>query len=150
MNCGKCGAAVPDGAAFCPSCGSPLTETQAAPQAVPSAEVPPAPAQSTGYVPPAAQPAPVPFQVQGAANKERMVAGILAIVLGSLGIHKFYLGFTTPAIILLVVTIVGGIFTFGALSAVAGIIGLVEGVIYLTKTDEDFYQTYVVQKKQWF
>jgi hypothetical protein len=31
-----------------------------------------------------------------------------------------------------------------------GIIGLIEGIIYLTKTDEEFYQTYVVEKKAWF
>ena len=31
-----------------------------------------------------------------------------------------------------------------------GIIGLIEGIIYLTMTDEAFYQTYVVEKKKWF
>ena len=33
---------------------------------------------------------------------------------------------------------------------VLGIIALVEGIIYLTKSDEEFEQIYVVQKKQWF
>ena len=68
--------------------------------------------------------------------------GILAILLGGLAIHKFLLGFTQTAIIQLVVSVC----TFGA----GGVIGLVEGIIYLTKTDEEFYQTYVVEKKQWF
>jgi len=31
-----------------------------------------------------------------------------------------------------------------------GIIGLIEGIVYLTKSDEDFYQTYAVEKKGWF
>ena len=31
-----------------------------------------------------------------------------------------------------------------------GIIGFIEGVIYLSKTDEDFYQTYAIEKKPWF
>ena len=42
------------------------------------------------------------------------------------------------------------ILTCGFGGAIIGIIGLVEGVIYLTKTDEDFYQTYQVNKKPWF
>ena len=52
-------------------------------------------------------------------------------------------GFNTAGIIMLVM----GIFTCGSIS---GIIGLIEGIIYLTKSDEEFYQTYAVQKKEWF
>ncbi len=70
----------------------------------------------------------------------RTTVGIVAILLGGLGIHKFMLGMTGPGIITLVLSCCG----------VGGIIGLIEGIIYLTKTDEEFYQTYVVEKKQWF
>ena len=35
-------------------------------------------------------------------------------------------------------------------SAAMGVIGLIEGIIYLTKSDEDFFQTYAIQKKEWF
>lgn len=35
-------------------------------------------------------------------------------------------------------------------SAAMWIIGLIEGIIYLTKSDEDFYQAYAVEKKEWF
>lgn len=35
-------------------------------------------------------------------------------------------------------------------SLAMNVIGLVEGIIYLTKTDEDFYQTYAIEKKEWF
>lgn len=79
-------------------------------------------------------------QIPGAEKK--LVAGILGILLGGLGIHKFYLGYTNTGIIQLVVTFV----TCGA----AGIIGLIEGIIYLTKTDQDFVNTYIVGKKEWF
>ncbi len=72
----------------------------------------------------------------------RVVCGVVALLLGGWGIHKFLMGQTTAGIIQLVATI----FTCGA----AGIIGLIEGIIYLTKSDEDFYQTYVVEKKAWF
>jgi TM2 domain-containing membrane protein YozV len=79
-------------------------------------------------------------------ESKRMVAGILAILLGSFGVHKFYLGMTTPGIILLCITLL----TCGAGAAISGVIGLIEGIIYLTKSDADFIQTYQVEKKQWF
>ena len=79
-----------------------------------------------------------------------MVAGLLGIFLGSLGIHKFYLGYTTEAIIMLAVTIVGGFISLGLVSGVMGIIGLIEGIIYLTKSDEEFQQMYVYNHKGWF
>lgn len=77
---------------------------------------------------------------------KKTAAGICGILLGSLGIHKFVLGMTTPGIIMLLVTLL----TCGAGGAVMGIIGLVEGIIYLTKTDEEFYQLYGVDRKEWF
>jgi len=33
---------------------------------------------------------------------------------------------------------------------VAGVIGLIEGIIYLTKSDEDFFNTYIRNRKPWF
>jgi TM2 domain-containing membrane protein YozV len=76
-------------------------------------------------------------------ESKRVMCGVLAILLGSLGVHKFVLGMTTPGIIMLALFI----FTCGSVS---GIIGLIEGIIYLTKSDEEFYQTYEVGKKGWF
>jgi hypothetical protein len=35
-------------------------------------------------------------------------------------------------------------------SVAMSVIGVVEGIIYLTKSDQDFYETYAVQKKEWF
>ncbi len=40
--------------------------------------------------------------------------------------------------------------TFGIGALPMGVIGLVEGIIYLTKSDEEFYQTYMLGKKEWF
>jgi TM2 domain-containing membrane protein YozV len=87
-------------------------------------------------------------QIPGAEKK--IVAGILAIVLGGLGIHKFYLGYTTAGIIMLVVSIALGAFTCGGGYGIMGIIGIIEGIIYLTKSDEQFVATYVTGKKEWF
>lgn len=77
---------------------------------------------------------------------KKIAAGICGILLGSLGIHKFILGLTQPGIIMLLVTLL----TCGFGGFVMGIIGLVEGIIYLTKSDEEFYQLYGVQEKGWF
>jgi TM2 domain-containing membrane protein YozV len=73
---------------------------------------------------------------------KKLVAGICGILLGGFGVHKFILGYTTEGIIQIVITFV----TCG----VGSIIGLVEGIIYLTKSDEDFVRTYIQNKKGWF
>ena len=75
-------------------------------------------------------------------ENKKVLAGVLAIVLGGFGIHKFILGYTQEGIIQIVITVV----TCG----IGSIIGLIEGIIYVTKSDEEFYQTYQVGKKGWF
>ncbi len=77
-----------------------------------------------------------------AGAEKKLAAGLCGILLGSLGIHKFILGYTKEGIIQIVISI----FTCG----IGGIIGLIEGIIYLTKSDEDFVKTYVQGKKGWF
>ncbi|ASC70758.1 hypothetical protein XM38_017040 [Halomicronema hongdechloris C2206] len=81
----------------------------------------------------------------GSADR-KIAAGIIAILLGSLGIHKFILGYTTEGIIMLLVSLL----TCGVGGTVMWVIGIVEGVIYLTKTDDEFVATYIVNKKGWF
>ena len=82
-------------------------------------------------------------------QKSKIAAGLLAILLGSLGVHKFYLGYTSTGVIMLLVSIFGAI-AFGLGPIVMGVISLVEGIIYLTKSDADFYETYEVGQKKWF
>jgi TM2 domain-containing membrane protein YozV len=81
-----------------------------------------------------------------AGSEKKIAAGICGILLGALGIHKFILGYTKEGIIMLLVTVI----SFGMLGFVMGIIGLIEGIIYLTKSDEDFVATYINGKKGWF
>jgi TM2 domain-containing membrane protein YozV len=85
---------------------------------------------------------------------KKVVAGILAILLGQLGIHKFILGYTNAGIIMLAVTLVSYVLTFvviGVLGILAmSVIGIVEGIIYLTKSDDEFVVRYGVNKKSWF
>jgi TM2 domain-containing membrane protein YozV len=79
-------------------------------------------------------------------SSKRTSAGICAILLGGFGVHKFILGYTTEGFILLASTLL----TCGIGAAITSVIGLAEGIIYLTKTDEEFLNTYVVNKKSWF
>ena len=79
-------------------------------------------------------------KIPGADKK--VSAGICGILLGGLGIHRFILGDTKGGILRIVITL----FTCG----LGSIIGLIEGIIYLTKSDEEFVELYINQKKRWF
>ena len=83
---------------------------------------------------------------QAPVNNNKIAAGLCGIFLGWAGVHKFILGYNTEGIIMLAVSLL----TCGIGATVTSIIGLVEGIIYLTKTDEDFQQTYVNNRKPWF
>lgn len=82
---------------------------------------------------------PLNTPVPGAEKK--LAAGILGILIGGLGIHKFYLGYTKEGVIQILLSFACGI---------GAIIGLIEGIIYLTKSDADFVNTYVNGRKGWF
>jgi len=67
------------------------------------------------------------------SDKSKIVAGLLAIFLGGIGVHKFYLGKIGMGILYLVFC-----WTF-----IPEIVGIIEGIIYLTSSDEKFYEKYV-------
>jgi TM2 domain-containing membrane protein YozV len=77
-------------------------------------------------------------------------------LLGAFGVHKFILGYTASGGIMLAATLCslfGGFFTCGLLwpaYAIMHLIGLIEGIIYLCKTDEEFVRLYVDGRKEWF
>lgn len=73
---------------------------------------------------------------------KKVAAGICGILLGTFGVHKFILGYTKEGVIQLVI----GLVTCGA----GGIIGLIEGILYLVKSDAEFEETYIKNKKGWF
>lgn len=170
--CTSCGAENAGGVRFCVKCGSTLP-TASGPEAWrQSGELnQPLTGQAGSgpvgqeYPPPYSQPPAYPsygqqamsYQHQGGAPDwralgadKKIAAGICGILLGALGIHKFVLGYTTEGVIMLLVTIVGGILTCGLASAVVSVVGLVEGIIYLTKSDEEFVRSYIQNKKGWF
>ncbi|MDR1713620.1 MAG: TM2 domain-containing protein [Coriobacteriales bacterium] len=100
------------------------------------------------YVYQQAQPVAAPSTGWGSTKKDKWVAFVLAWLLGTLGIHKFYLGYKNEGIIMLVVSIVGGL-CFGLGFLVMEVIAIIEGVRYIILTQEDFEQTYVVGRKGW-
>ena len=79
---------------------------------------------------------------QTAFTKNKAVAGVLGILLGGLGIHKFYLGYIGTGILELIITLV----TCGA----GALLGLIEGIIYLTQSDEQFAANHSSNSRPWF
>lgn len=88
-----------------------------------------------------------PLNLSG--DKNRIVAALLAFVLGGIGIHKFYLGKTTAGVMMLLGGTVGWI-TFGIVPAIVYVIAFIEFIIYLLKPDADFHREYVAGNKSWF
>jgi len=72
--------------------------------------------------------------INTSGQKSKLIAGLLGIFLGSLGIHNFYLGNTNRGLTQLLVSLIGGIFTCGVAAIAMEIWGLVEGIQILTGT----------------
>ena len=106
------------------------------------ADFKPPPAFSTP--PPLGSLPPSSYSDPRASNK--IAAGVCGILIGSLGVHKFILGYTGAGLIMLLVTVL----TCGVGGIVMHVIGLIEGIIYLTKSDQEFVRTYVEGRSEWF
>jgi len=94
------------------------------------------------------RPVPPPLVSSGVASRasNKIPAGVCGILLGSLGIHKFILGYTGAGLVMLLVTVL----TCGIVGAVMHLIGIIEGIVYLCKSDEEFVRIYVDGRKEWF
>lgn len=144
MYCRNCGKQVDEKALICPNCGVyPLAERKFCQNCGAETQYNQEVCTKCG-VKLVYKPSP------SLVGKSKVAAGVLGILLGSLGIHKFYLGYTGAGIIMLLITVVGGLLTLGVASFVMGIIGIIEGIIYLTKTDEEFQEAYVNNQHPWF
>ena len=131
--CANCGAECQPGAVFCSHCGCQFAPEQAQQtyyqdpsqqsyqnQAYPGAD-PGYQAPGQGYQPPVYPPVGTPL-------KSKMAAGLLGIFLGAFGVHNFYLGYTTKAVIQLCLTLL----SCGILSFASGIWGFIEDIMLLT------------------
>lgn len=124
-----------------PGYAAPQTPPHAGPGAVPPQQ------PYYGYQQPYYQ---QPYSQPMVTTKDHVAAGLLAIFLGAFGIHKFYLGYNTAGFIMLAVTIIGGMLTFTLASWVIWVIAVIEGILYLTKSQTEFEQIYVLNKREWF
>ena len=100
--CFECGATIRAKAEICPTCGV----RQSPPPAV--------------------------YSKAKAPEKSKIVAGIFALLLGGIGIHKFYLGRAGWGILYILF-----FWTF-----IPAIVGFIEGIVYLTKSDDAFAAKY--------
>jgi len=144
--CTKCGAQNDDYAHSCVQCQAALPVIASRPAAFQADYQ--APFQS-GYEP-VQPPAPkygpsgnIDWQRLGADKK--ILAGILGIVVGGFGIHKFILGYQKEGLTMLLVSVL----SCGTLAGVMHVIGIIEGIVYLTRSDEDFVRTYIQGQKGW-
>lgn len=81
--------------------------------------------------------------------KDHVVAGLLAIFLGALGIYKFYLGYFNAGFLMLAVSVCLAPFTFGISAIAMAILGIVEGVMYLSTDQARFEFVYVQHVREW-
>jgi len=79
-------------------------------------------------------------------ENKRILAGVLGIVFGAFGVHKFVLGYQNEGLTMLLVSVL----TCGIGAGFVALVGLIEGIVYLTKSDQEFYQMYQENKKGWF
>ena len=79
-------------------------------------------------------------------ENKRLLSGVLAIIFGTFGVHKFVLGYTNEGLMMLLFTLL----TCGIGAGLTGLIGLIEGIVYLSKSDEEFYYLYQENKRSWF
>jgi TM2 domain-containing membrane protein YozV len=97
--------------------------------------------------------APLDAATLEAARTKKIMVGVLAILLGPLGVHKFVLGYLAPGFVMFAVSVGGSLiccFSAGAPAYLVWIVGLIEGIIYLSKPDDQFHRAYIASRRPWF
>lgn len=126
FNCPQCGAPLNNGIKECKYCGEVFATVASAPQP----QSTPIPVVQTVYV---QQPVPQPVQQQYLKPaKSKVTAGILALLLGGIGAHKFYLG--KPGL--------GILYLIFCWAWIPSIVAFIEGIIYLSMDEKSFAEKY--------
>lgn len=110
MFCSYCGQKLENGTSYCPNCGAKAGAAQD---------------QTAWQDAPAGQP------TEELSDKSKLAAGLLGILIGGLGVHNFYLGFTGKGVAQLLLSLL----SFGLLSWVSAIWGLIEGIMILVDSN---------------
>lgn len=130
MKCPQCGAPVDPNVTSCKFCGAGISA-----QAPVSNQQFQQQGQQQQYQQPQVNvqvQAPQYIQPVYDQSKSKVVAGILGIFLGGIGIHKFYLGRIGAGILFLLFCWTG----------IPAIIGFIEGIIFLASSDDNFRAKY--------
>ncbi|AFZ02561.1 TM2 domain-containing protein [Calothrix sp. PCC 6303] len=81
---------------------------------------------------------------------KQLLSGYTGIIFGGFGIHKFVLGYSPEGSIMMIVSVLGIFFAYGIPFLIMQLVGLIEGMVYLNKSHEDFVDTYFVKRQGWF
>ncbi|HBJ33492.1 MAG TPA: hypothetical protein DDZ51_01785 [Planctomycetaceae bacterium] len=166
VTCGSCGKSIKFPAARlgssgkCPSCSEIIRLSDVALESLLNKppELPP-PIKSTSQTSNAGMSTVTHVTIAAPVKSEfvgkKTAAALIAIFLfGAFGSHKFYLGLHTGGLIMAILTSVG---VLGAclmfplvIVVITSSIALIEGFVYLSKSDDQFYEDYAIRKKQWF
>ena len=128
--CSECGTQIKDTDRICPECGCPNPEHKQKTTASQGCNARQPVNDGRGV-----------FD-NGLSGKSRGVAGLFAILLGCFGVHFFYVGKTGAGVLNLVLFFVGWILLFIP-PLVVSVLSLVQGILMLTMTQEDFERKYV-------
>jgi TM2 domain-containing membrane protein YozV len=145
MYCRHCGAEVDEAAVVCVTCGVPPRKGKKFCQNC-RAETVEEQVLCVKCGAKLASAGTVGIGVEGVSK--RIIAAILALLVGSLGIHKFFTGYTKEGVIMIVVTVLGSML-FGLGPLAMWIIAIIEGINYLKMSDDEFEATYIQGRKGW-
>lgn len=131
INCKECGQQISDSASVCPHCGAPVVKDVFCTNC--GVKMP----QDMKYCPHCGAPNP---GYRNMYPKDRLTAGLLAIFLGGLGIHYFYMDKPTAGLLSIVLSL--------CTCGIWQIVMLIQGIIILTMTDGDFNEKYYYTDKK--
>ncbi len=83
-------------------------------------------------------------------ENKKLIVGLYAILFGWLGIHKFILGYKNAGIIMVCASLIGGAVTCGIATTIIWVIALIEGIIYIVKSPDEFKKAYIDNQRGWF
>jgi TM2 domain-containing membrane protein YozV len=82
-------------------------------------------------------------------GEKRIPAAALAILVGGLGIHKMFLGYWVQGLTVLALTVFFSAIGWFIVPFLLWMLGLLEGVLYLMRSNSSFYHRYQVQRRPW-
>lgn len=129
INCRKCGQQISDSSAFCPYCGAPVSKDVFCPECGIKVQ------EDARFCHNCGKSLYREYPGDGGYAKDKTIAGIFAILLGSLGIHYFYLGKITAGIL----TIILSCCTCGIWS----LLMFIQGIMMLVMPETEFREKYV-------